>query len=188
MPNLRRKCSPVRQRVVGAGDGVSLTVAVQNAGSASPPQLSVERKHFSGGEIRQQRPADGKQPAGFGTVELTLNGTINADGAIVLTLADSHHRAYQLTMLDYTAISLPPSNVTVASSYANLQAATPPTALPRTSRPFAASTWKSTARSPLVLHSALLINVCGCGQRHGGQSSFQPAWQSHDSHGNEAWR
>ncbi|MFN8446201.1 MAG: dockerin type I domain-containing protein [Caldilineaceae bacterium] len=104
--------------VVGAGDSVSLTVAVQNVGSASLPQLSVNGS-TSGGATLNNAPQTANNLPVSGTVELTLNGTINADGAIVLTLADSYHRAYQLTTLDYTVDLTPPSNVTVASSYAN---------------------------------------------------------------------
>ena len=45
---------------------------------------------------------------------MTLNGTVNADGSVALTLADSFHRPYALETLTYTVDSAAPVNVSLA--------------------------------------------------------------------------
>ena len=50
------------------------------------------------------------------TVTLRLNGTVNGDGSLGLTLADSYHRPYPLETLTYTVDATPPVSVTLAIS------------------------------------------------------------------------
>ena len=83
---------------------MSITVAVQNSGSATLPSLTVSGT-TTGGVTLGNTPQVAASIAPSGTISLTLNGTVNAGGTVALTLEDSYHRPYALQTLAYTVDS-----------------------------------------------------------------------------------
>jgi uncharacterized repeat protein (TIGR02543 family) len=110
--------NPAASALVGVGDTLGVTVTVQNVGSAPLPQLTVGGT-TSGGVGLSNAPQVATNIAPSGTVTLRLNGAINGNGTLALTLADSYHRPYTLETLTYTVDTTPPSNVSLAISAAN---------------------------------------------------------------------
>ena len=110
--------APAPGQLIGVGDAISVTVAVQNGGTANLPQLTVNGT-ASGGVSLSNTPQTATNIPVSGTAQLTLNGTVNADGMLALILSDSYHRPYQLEALTYQVDVTPPINVSVAISYAN---------------------------------------------------------------------
>ena len=110
--------APAPGQLIGVGDAISVTVAVQNGGTANLPQLTVNGAASSGVSLSNTPQTATNIPVS-GTAQLTLNGTVNADGMLALILSDSYHRPYQLEALTYQVDVTPPINVSVAISYAN---------------------------------------------------------------------
>ncbi len=107
---------PSPSRPVGSGDAISVTVSVQNVGSAPLPSLTINGA-TTGGVTLNNAPQVASSLAPSATVSLTLLGAVTADGTLTLTLADSYHRPYQLDALAYAVDAAPPINVSVAISY-----------------------------------------------------------------------
>jgi hypothetical protein len=107
---------PAPAALVGVGDPVNVTVALRNAGSAILPSLTVNGTG-TGGLSLSNTPQTAANLAPSNTVTLTLNGVVNADGTMALTLADSYHRAYALQTLAYQVDASPPVSVSLAISY-----------------------------------------------------------------------
>jgi hypothetical protein len=101
---------------VGAGDTITLTLTYSNTGMALLPQLTLDGTG-SGGFVVNNGPqtATNIPPGGSGTV--TLLGTVNANGTVAVTLADSYHRPYALGTFDYTLDTTAPVSITIALDY-----------------------------------------------------------------------
>lgn len=171
--------------LVGVGDTLGVTVTVQNVGSALLPQLTVNGT-TSGGVALSNAPQVATNIPPSGTVTLRLDGTINGNGTVALTLADSYHRPYALETLTYTVDVTPPVSVTIAISAAN----------PGSNLAFGFAQDESTiARFDLEVNGAL--TDCSA-----IASAYQCAWEAAnatagttftlrgratDAHGNVAW-
>ena len=103
---------PAPSALLGAGETVNVTVTVQNTGRATLPSLTVDGT-TSGGFALANAPQVASSIAPSATVALTLNGTVNADGSLALTLADSFHRPYGLQTLTYAVDSSAPISVSL---------------------------------------------------------------------------
>ena len=109
---------PAPGQLVGVGDAISVTVVVQNVGTAPLPQLTVDGA-TTGGVTLNNAPQTATNLPVSDIVELTLFGTVTSDGAAALTLADSYHRPYPLQTLTYRVDTAAPISVSVVISYAN---------------------------------------------------------------------
>jgi hypothetical protein len=107
---------PPPAELVGTGANVNITVVLSNPGSTTLPSLTVGGS-TTGGFSLNNAPQSAANLAASDVVLLTLNGTINASGAVALTLADSFHRPYLLETLAYTVDASPPTNVSLSASY-----------------------------------------------------------------------
>jgi len=116
--NVQVTANPVAATLVGVGDSLGVTVTVQNLGSATLPQLTIGGTS-SGGVALSNAPQVATNIPPSGTVTLRLDGAINSDGILALTLADSYHRPYALETLTYTVDTTPPVNVSLVISAAN---------------------------------------------------------------------
>ncbi len=116
--NVQVTANPAASTLVGVGDTLAVTVTVQNVGSATLPQLTVDGT-TSGGVALSNAPQVATNIPPSGTVTLRLDGTINSNGTVALTLADSYHRPYALETLTYAVDTTPPVSVTIAISAAN---------------------------------------------------------------------
>jgi hypothetical protein len=108
---------PLPGTLVGVGDPISVTVGVQNVGTATLPQVTVDGT-TTGGVALNNAPQVATSLPPSGTVALTLHGTVNSDGTVALMLADSYHRPYRLDTLTYTVDLAPPVKVSLVISYA----------------------------------------------------------------------
>lgn len=116
--NVTVTSNPAASALVGVGDTLGVTVTVQNVGSAPLPQLTVGGA-TSGGVALSNAPQVATNLPPSGTVTLRLDGAINGNGTLALTLADSYHRPYTLETLTYTVDTTPPINVSLVMSVAN---------------------------------------------------------------------
>ena len=183
--NVTVTANPAASTLVGVGDTLGVTVTVQNVGSAPLPQLTIDGT-TSGGVTVSNAPQVATNLAPSGTVTLRLDGAINANGTLGLTLADSYHRPYLLETLTYTVDVTPPVSVTLAISAAN----------PGNNLAFGFAQDESTVERFDLEVNGTLTACSGVG------SAYQCAWdagnaaagstftlrgRATDGHGNAAW-
>ncbi|MCB8990047.1 MAG: hypothetical protein H6665_05455 [Ardenticatenaceae bacterium] len=106
---------PAPTTLVGAGDAITLTLTYSNTGTAVLPLLSVDGMAAGGVVVMGPETAVNIPPGGAGAIALL--GTVNGDGAVALTLADSYHRPYALETVTYTVDILPPQQVTATLDF-----------------------------------------------------------------------